>query len=295
MNEALRSLRLGAVSLFGVAVPGFVLIFLGAVGLLVPCLAMSLHASGVSWRTAAGFAHADRWLVVGAVLIFSYVAGYILRLTSPDKLDKISIEQVLANLSAEERAVWPCRGDADDKFPYFHFRSYLKARGHDDLLPHVLWGPDGDEETTKRSKTAVHRMKLDIFLANPQLSDVVDSNEAHIRLMAGIWLATRTTTGFLITGLVVASIGLILIHSSLLHDLASVPGFTVADAPPYAAFLAVNAFLLASGFWAVRRIESLFHYRRVNELVFITMAAHVARQAQPQSAPARERSSLEGA
>ncbi len=36
MNETLRSLSLGAVHLFGVAVPGFLLIFLAVTGLLVP-------------------------------------------------------------------------------------------------------------------------------------------------------------------------------------------------------------------------------------------------------------------
>lgn len=281
MNDALRSLRLGAVSLFGVAVPGFVLIFLAAIGLLVPCLAIALHVSNVSWNAVAGVVHADRWLVVGAALILSYVVGYILRLTSPDDLDKMSTEHVLANLPKEELSVWPCRGDDGDKFPYFHFRSYLEARGHDDLLEHVPWGPDADKKTTKRSKTVVHKMKLDIFLASPQLSDVVDSNEAHIRLMAGTWLAIRTTTSFLIAGVVVALAGLVLVHSPFLRSLISVPGVSVGEAPPYAALLVINAFLLASGHWANKRIELLFHYRRINELVFITMAAHVARSMPP--------------
>lgn len=87
--------------------------------------------------------------------------------------------------------------------------------------------------------------------------------------------------GFPIVGLVVASAGPALVSFPFLGDIINIPGPSLADASRYPAFLVVKTFLLEAGKWAIKSIESLFHYRRVNELVFITMAAHVARKTVP--------------
>lgn len=278
--DYLRAFSLGVINVFGVAVPGFLVLFFPAVGLFAPSLALAIHASGADWQGAGALlARYNPPLLAGTVLVvLSYVAGYILRLTSPDKLDLRSAQHVLAELGEDERKVWPYQGDRGDKFPYFHLRKYLEARGLKELVPHVPWGPDSDSETAKRSKTAIHQMKLDILLASPGLTALVDSNEAHIRLLAGTWLAIGSTWPLVAAG---AGLGL---TASILRHAAAVPAsldwFQTPPAPPYPAFLLTSLALLVSMLWARRRIESLFHYRRVSELVFIVMAAHVARREQ---------------
>ena len=146
MEDALRAFRLGAINLFGGALSGFLLIFIAIAGLLVPFLAIALKLSGINWEAVTSFVFAYRWSLIGITLILSYIAGYILRLTSPDELDKKSIEHVLGQIEDEEKPVCPCSGKEGDKFPYFNFHKYLEARGHEELLKYVNWGENTDEK-----------------------------------------------------------------------------------------------------------------------------------------------------
>jgi hypothetical protein len=279
MNETLRSLSLGAVHLFGVAVPGFLLIFLAVTGLLIPALAIALHISHADWRVVLSVCERNRVLVISVALLLSYVAGYILRLSTPDKLDQESAKHVLNELDEAEKNLWPYRGEEGDKFPYFYFREYLEERDLHHLAEHVKWGPPSSAgDRSKRSKTAVNAMKLDILLKQPGLSAVVDSNEAHIRLMSGTWLAIRSTQPLLIIGVVLCLVAIIVAHASSVRALLGLSSFRPVDAPHYPTLLVLNMAFLAAVVWARARIETLFHYRRVGELLFIVMAAHVARQ-----------------
>ena len=289
--DYLRAFSLGVINVFGVAVPGFLVLFFPVVGLFAPSMALAIQASGSDWQHVADLAARFNinLFIATVLLVLSYVAGYILRLTSPDKLDVRSAKHVLAELPEEERTVWPYQENHGDKFPYFHLGKYLEARGLHDLIQHVTWGPDGESETGKRSKTTIHQMKLDIGLARPDLSALVDSNEAHVRLMAGTWLAIVSTWPLVAAGACLGLIASVLTHEATLSSLVWIRTHPV---PPYPAFCVISTSILVSMLWGRRQIEKLFHYRRVSELVFIVMAVHVARRegakscAQPSDAAA---------
>ena len=82
----MRAIKLGAVNLFGVAIPGFLLLFFSLSGLVAPTTALALglfrtsDLPGEVWEK-------NKFLVVVVIVILSYVAGYILRLSTPDRRD----------------------------------------------------------------------------------------------------------------------------------------------------------------------------------------------------------------
>ncbi len=286
MFELLRALRLGIVNIFGIAIPGFIIIFFIFFGLLVPIISTTFFLIGIDWSGSTKFYENTKFEIFGLVVIFSYVAGYILRLSTPDDLDKVSAGQVLETLEKEdekyqreedkkEQNMWAfsskknSSGEYIDKYPYSNFKNYLKARNHIHLLKYVTWGEgiEVDEKTAKRSKTAVNIMKLDIIQECPELSEIVESNEAHIRLMSGTWIAIKYTMRLIWIGMYVSSAGIV----SLLFLPHSHETSLIITA-------IISVFLLISIYWAKYRIENLFHYRRVNELVLIVEAVHRARQ-----------------
>lgn len=287
MNETLRALSLGAVHLFGIAVPGFLLILLASIGLFVPALAIALHLSSPNWGVVISFYERNQVLIAAIILLLSYIAGYILRLSSPDELDHVSAQHALQQMDDNERRMWPYQGKEGDRFPYFHFRTYLEERDLYHLAEHVKWGPperppDSSDKPkpTKRSKTAVNAMKLDILLHQPNLASVVDSNEAHIRLMSGTWLAIRYTQPLLLIGAVFSLVGLLVTYAPGVHAMLRLDSsnLNAQNAPHYPVLFVLSLSMLAAATWARHKIESLFHYRRVNELLFIVMAADIARK-----------------
>jgi hypothetical protein len=145
-------------------------------------------------------------VAVSAVLVLAYVVGYIFRLSTPDDLDRISADHAIKKMGGVREAKrdhWVHYGEPDNKFPYFHFRDYLKHRKHDELLDYVDW------HKKRRSKTSVNKMKLAISVGSPQLSGIIESNEAHIRLLFGTWLAARLCLGFVGIGFIAGLIGLV--------------------------------------------------------------------------------------
>ena len=105
MIEVLRALRLGAINLFGIAVPGFLLIFFTLVGFLLPVMTIALHVSNTNWEFLISLYEDNAFIVIATGVLFSYVAGYILRLSTPDDLDEISATKVVKALSEKEKSV----------------------------------------------------------------------------------------------------------------------------------------------------------------------------------------------
>src|SRR5262245_40341739 len=160
MIQILQAFRIGVVNLFGITVPGFLLLFFSFFGLLVPMINMALHISHSNWGGFLDFYQKNTFVIIAITLIISYVAGLILRLSSPDELDKVSGEVVLHSFenNPEEKDVWPYTGKLDDKFPYFNFRKYLEARALNHLLEFVSWGPDpGDDSKTPSAPSLTKR------------------------------------------------------------------------------------------------------------------------------------------
>jgi hypothetical protein len=210
-------------------------------------------------------------VVIAIVLILAYVIGYILRLSTPDELDKRSTEIVLKDMErAGQGSVmkdrWPIRlDDEGNKFPYFHFREYLDHRKHHDLAACVKW----DEKV--RSKTFVNKMKLETLVRSPQLSAIIESNEAHIRLLFGTWSACRVCLLFVAGGVVVSILGYVL---PLLRQDSS-PG-TMFSHLSYEIWVCITVLLLLGTIAAKRQIEKLFHYRRVRELFDVVACYQLA-------------------
>jgi len=193
--DQLRTAGLTAVNIFGVAVPGFLLVFIFGVGFVLPGSALTLDLSGVTWPTAVDAVGEHIWPIGIIVVVMSYIAGYILRLSTPDDLDQRSAQKIVARMKKSERLKWACQNpdgnydysenrDQEDKFPYLHLHEYLRARSHADLLQYVEWGADGtpvQNETTRkmRSKTHVNRMKALVMKSDPGLGAAVASNEAQ--------------------------------------------------------------------------------------------------------------------
>ncbi len=119
-------------------------------------------------------------------------------------------------------------------------------------------------------------MKLDIKLYTPELAEVVESNEAHIRLMSGTWIAIKHSLWLVIPGLGLCFAALLISYVLEIGAHVEIEEAARNEFPPYLVYFLVSGFLLGSMLWAKWRIEKLFHYRRVNELFYIVQSAHIA-------------------
>ncbi len=273
MIEFLRALKLGAVNLFGVAIPGFMLLFFSVLGAIAPAIVLCMGL----FHTTLPFEILENYKLptTVVVVIFSYVGGYILRLSTPDELDKKSAQVVLETMDEDEKSCWPYTGNPTDKFPYEHFWLYLEQRGLNEVRRQVTWGKPlpglSGPQFGKRSKTAIHQMKLDVLVNCRDLFAEIESYEAHIRLMSGTWFAIKATWLVVLVGAISTMAGIFWF---------SRPALTPMPFDPRSWLLVLlisNVALLGAMSWANRSIERLFHYRRVNELVWIVMAANAVR------------------
>jgi hypothetical protein len=315
VNNIIKSVQVGTVDFFGILLPGLLTTVTTITGFFIPIFFLVLTITGARLPaiplepTLLGFA-----LVL--LVLFSYVLGYILRLSSPDELDKISARNVILreldglheqnekhpednqdykvrlwfrlilhypwlrkklkgimkeSLLNEEKKfsafvshdAWPYNPDEPlDKYPYFNFYWYLEHRGHSDLANMVTWGSDDEDSRNKRSKTAVNRMKMAIRYYCPQLSKSLESKEGHIRLMAGTWSAFRIAMWLV----------------SIASVVVTIPAIMVPQLRWLFIFSFVNLSMMSLMQYSIRRIEKLFHYRRVSELFHIVQAAHFAQQ-----------------
>ena len=105
MIEFLRALKLGAVNLFGVAIPGFMLLFFSVLGAIAPAIVLCMGL----FHTTLPFEILENYKLptTVVVVIFSYVGGYILRFVLPDELDKKSAQVVLETMDEDEKSCWP--------------------------------------------------------------------------------------------------------------------------------------------------------------------------------------------
>jgi len=337
MNDISKSIRVGTVDFFGIMIPGIIVIAMCIIGFFVPIASIIMD---LSHAQMASFAmDGNVVLLIGFLLvIFSYVLGYILRLSSPDILDRKSAIKVIRGeyakslqtdtpLTIRDRLLsvkdtprafkkwvgsitlswrdirkwikkdgWPFDpSNPKDKYPYLHFRKYLEKRGHEQLARELAtWEPEAEKTETvpppvdaselrppkpsisvnkkQRSKSTINMMKMSIRLYCPELSSLVESKEAHIRLMAGTWTAFKFSQWPIWIALIflaVASfapqwVGSVLSTQLMEHN--------------YLVYMFINLNLLLVIFFCNQRIEKLFHYRRVSELFHIVQAAHFAEQ-----------------
>lgn len=283
MLDLLRTLRLGGLSVFGVMLPGLLLLGLAGYGIVLPGLLIAAHATNGHLGPFVQVAERHTVLLSTVLLLVGYTLGYVLRLFSPDDLDAESGKHVLKRMAKDEKRLWPYTGCPHDKFPYFCTYQYLLSRGLESAAKYVTWGPDKDcandppcpfhsqpsgmdvPPKGKRSKTAINRMKLEIAMISPELAAQAESQEAHIRLMSGAWLAITWT-------LPLVSAGAIMTLIALSWSCRGVPGFSVTAGTDYGLLLWGQIVLLVSMVWIRWKIRSVFHYRRVGELVYVLQA-----------------------
>ena len=287
MTDFLRFLRMGIINVLGITVPGLLLLMFFTLGFVLPlftgfvALCQRFLASDelVCPTNVAAIWVGNKTLIVTLALILAYIAGYIIRLSTPDDLDKTSARFVLKKMgedaknTGEEAArkdEWPFRAESGDKFPYYHFKEYLLARGLNELAELVKWGPPEQGDGSKRSKTHINAMKLDVLTQSPELSAVIESNEAHVRLMFGTWAAI-TTSRYLVAIGAVVSLGCMVTLAVIPRQSIPFVGF------PFGTLFFLGVILLTTMRWARARIENLFHYQRVRELTHIVACAYYAR------------------
>jgi uncharacterized protein YacL len=94
MNETFKSIRIGTVDFFGILIPGLLTTVTFAVGFFVPIIMFILYIAPTNILEMIQDPKYIAFILV-MLVIFSYVLGYILRLSSPDELDKISARNVI--------------------------------------------------------------------------------------------------------------------------------------------------------------------------------------------------------
>jgi len=275
MTDLLRSFRLGTINLIGVTVPGIIVLLLIYFGFVEPLLLLlqklttdTTSLIQIELPKTQLFEIINPTAVIIILLILAYIIGYIFRLSTPDDLDKISAKRVIEKMGGTEMAKadhWPHHGEPDNKFPYFHFNDYLKYRKHNELVKYVKW------DKNCRSKTFVNKMKLITSIRSPHLSAIIESNEAHIRLLFGTWHASRLCLPFVIIGFVTSLFGLIFFQyysQSIMN--------TGELAFQFFVWLLVTIVMILGSLFISNRIKNLFHYRRVRELFDIVACTHLA-------------------
>jgi hypothetical protein len=286
MIDFLRGLGVGIVNLLGVAVPGALLLGLAAFGLALPSLVLALNLTGVAVPAPQTWPKEIEWAALAGFAGLSYVAGYILRLNSPNDLDRSSVERRHRRKMMPSRVGFP-KG-RNDHFPYLGLSEYVgKLKTSYALASLVVW----DEKNTESCDTThVNMWKKDIELFCPELAAGVRSEEAHVRLMSGVWLAIKTAWWLVLAGLLLAS-GVLTV--SRLAVAARWPLSLVENVAFFAAYAVFALFLLAVMFWARVSIEKLFHPRRVGELLLVLHAKlHADRIAGSSTKGAKELNAL---
>jgi hypothetical protein len=145
-------------------------------------------------------------------------------------------------------------------------------------------------EGIKRSKTVLNGIKLQLAMANVDFDAVAESNEAHIRLMFGAWLSMKWTSTIVLIGFFVSSLFFIIsIYGWVLGELTSRTfPYSLSSARLYGTLLWTELLLYLGMRFMKRKIEEVFHYRRVGELVYVLQAWAVCQEAVKGDAPSTE-------
>jgi hypothetical protein len=166
----------------------------------------------------------------------------------------------------------PILNDPYPEFPYANIKDYLKTRNMGHLEEYIPW-PDKNRKEARffRSKTFVTTLKLRIQILDKDNYGEIIKNEAHIRLMSSLWYALNFMMRLLyIFGLLyVGAIVLSFVLSKMNHLKHQ-----------EALFFSLSAFFIAGIVYYIilsyfkTKIESIFNYMRIRELIYILETAH---------------------
>ncbi|MBT8079522.1 MAG: hypothetical protein KJO31_13165 [Gammaproteobacteria bacterium] len=155
------------------------------------------------------------------------------------------------------------------EFPYRYLYEYLHQRGLKHLAGLIPWRGSDPGTYEKRTKHFINLMKVRLEFVFPRQYTRIQRNEAHIRLMASIWYATRG----LISIAKYIAISIIVLYVFYYPSELRVAALSIA-----AASIATTCILAIV---SMRQVENFLHYQRIREIVFILEAAHFADKLAP--------------
>jgi hypothetical protein len=219
-------------------------------------------------------------------LMLSYFLGLLFYRLDPKTPDRKSFAGLakggLADQSMHDREKWlrqnyGCDNERDCEFPYPYLREYLEHRGHYHLLDLVPWS----DNTSKRSKTHLNRLKIRLKYYCPEKCWPIVRNEAQVRLATSMWYVAVVLMYTSAVGLIVsaAALGLAWAHAS--SDPALIQS-------PWAVARWVFPFVLSPGvvfcvsWFCKSRVERFVHYQRLHEVFYVLELAYTAAKEHPE-------------
>ena len=171
-----------------------------------------------------------------------------------------------------------CRGDfilraspVRINYPYPYMRSYLKARGLEDLTRFVGWGEDAPESKKGNlsSKNSINLLKYRVrFYGTVDMIREMDRNECHIRMINSLWYSFR----FVRTMTLFCCLLAIVFYAS---NILSGNQCAELHLAPCGCFLMLMVLLFLGVTFCRSSIEKMFHYIREREIVFILESADI--------------------
>ena len=179
-SEALQSIRLGVVTIFGIIAPG--IWFFSTTLLYVTYLFGGGSLNDIQINSDFFISATGPYLASIIGILVVYVCGSVLRILPPDGPDRWSPLRKEKDSPIEKR----------ERFPYENLPEYLISRGLLGLAELVPWRLENKEKPDvqiQRSKTFLHFIKLYITHKDPDMANYLAKQEAFIRLMSGVFYA----------------------------------------------------------------------------------------------------------
>jgi hypothetical protein len=153
-------------------------------------------------------------------------------------------------------------------FPYLYLNRYLEHRNYHDLAKRIPWSGNKEETFQRRSKTFINRLKSRINHYAPAEMQVIEKNEAHIRMMNSLWYAAKSIRNIclLIFPIIIALYTLNELTSVFRYIFPSSCGFA-NDVTFFLVFFSLVQLCVAG--YIRRSIKQYFHYMRDREIMFI--------------------------
>ncbi len=238
-------------------------------GSLQAVLAASSKAPNMVWIGIFGF-----------TLMLSYFLGLLFYRLDPKTPDRKSFARLvkggLSDQSMHDREIWlrqnyGCDNERDCEFPYPYLRNYLEHRGHDHLLFLVPWS----DNTSRRSKTHLNRLKIRLKYFCPDKCWPIVRNEAQVRLATSMWYVADVLTKTAVVGLLIVLGAVLIAHyrGIAAPSLAENPWLLLRWAFP---FLLSPAVVLVVTMFCKDRVEKFVHYQRLHEVFYVLELAFTA-------------------
>ena len=204
-------------------------------------------------------------------LALSYLTGQLFSRQDPKRPDLASYKK-LSGVAKRESMVRPdSRGEPDVQFPYKDLKAYLSRRALYYLADQIPWDGEDGETYRRRSKHFVNALKIRLEFSYPSKTNTIVRNEGHVRLSSSMWYVALQGTRLGVVGVILAA-GAIAVQAVLSGAVWPNPYYWVPVLP----LVTTLAFVRIS-----QILESVLHYQREREVLFILETAHWATVCNP--------------